>query len=259
MRRSLAVFSAVLLTAGCADKVTSPAPAVGGVMLDATPSGCVSDGTCPIDGVIVIGQPGTGGGSWSGGGGGGGSDGGDDPGDGQCMTSYADHGATVQGCDGGGGDPYDPPPSEECDPRIDPDCEQPLTSADSTTLATALANYVRPASAIADTTARRQCQEMLTQFNASYAAGNVFRGGSNTSHYGATYLDRIHFDPEWLDAAAAGDATALREIANTALHEAAHVLGYDHPNGATWSGGQDYYSDPPFNLLSPGPNSCIQY
>jgi hypothetical protein len=92
---------------------------------------------------------------------------------------------------------------------------------------------------------------MLAQFNASNAAGSVFRGGSNTTHYGAMYNDRIHFDPQYLDAAAAGGATALREIANTALHEAAHVLGFSHPAGPTWSGGQDYYSDVPFKPLEP--------
>jgi len=101
--------------------------------------------------------------------------------------------------------------------------------------------------------------EMLNQFNASYAAGNVFRGGTNTAHYGATYQNRIHFDPQFLDGAAAGNATMQREIANTALHEAAHVLGYDHPNPPTFVGSQDYCTDPPFNLLSPGPNSCIRY
>jgi hypothetical protein len=136
---------------------------------------------------------------------------------------------------------------------------QPLTTADSTTITAALAGYVRPPSEIPDSTARRLCGDMLRQFNSSYSAGQVLRGGSDTSHFGATYNDRIHFDPSWLDAAAQGDATALREIANTALHEAAHVLDYQHPTLPTWVNGQDYYSDPPFNLLSPGPNSCIRY
>lgn len=176
----------------------------------------------------------------------------------------------VMGCsDDGPGDPDgggapQPPPSGDpdetaCDPRTDPDCEKPLTGTDQTTIATALANHVRPAAEIADTTARRRCQEMLSRFNQSLAEGTVFRGGSNTSHYGAMFNNRIHFDPHYLDLAATGDATALREMANTALHEAAHVLNYDHPGGATWVGDQDYYSDAPFDLLSPGPNSCIVY
>jgi hypothetical protein len=200
---------------------------------------------------------------------------GDDGGD-QCMTStdpgtsdpelvYVSSGCTGPGTGGpGGGDPggsTNPDDGEtvNCDPVTDPECEKPLTSADSTAIANALASYLRPTAEIQDTTARRQCEEMRRQFNASYALGNVFRGGSDTDHYGAMYNDRIHFDPQYLDAAATGDAVAQREIANTALHEAAHVLGFDHPAGPTWQGTQDYYTDVPFNLLSPGPNSCIRY
>lgn len=63
-----------------------------------------------------------------------------------------------------------------------------------------------------------------------------------------------------LDAADGGDATAQREVANTALHEAAHVMGKGHPNGYTLNpAGYDVYSDPYFNLLSPGANTCIRY
>lgn len=87
----------------------------------------------------------------------------------------------------------------------------------------------------------------------------MFRGGTNTTHFGAVHNNRIHFDPEYLEFAAAGDVDAQREIANTALHEAAHVLGFDHPTPPVWVGEQDYYSDAPFNLLSPGPNSCIRH
>lgn len=197
--------------------------------------------------------------------------------DNQCMTS-SDPGTSdpevvyVSSCPGtggpgsgpGGGDPGDPTsPDDEnvstCDPRSDPDCEQPLNRTDLLTIDNALAMYIRPASEIADTTARQLCEDMLRQFNASLTGGTVFRGGSVTGHYGAVYNDRIHFDPDYLEFAAAGDYDALREIANTALHEAAHVLDYQHPTGPTWVNGQDYYSDTPFNLLSPGPNSCIRY
>lgn len=163
------------------------------------------------------------------------------------------------GSRGGGTPPPDDGGPPTCDPRTDPECEQPLSSTDQRTIDEALAMYIRPASEIPDTTARRQCEEMLQQFNVSYRAGTVFRAGSNTKHYGAVLNDRIHFDPEYLDFAAAGDATSLRVLANTALHEAAHVLDYQHPIPPTWVGGQDYYSDAPFNLLSPGPNSCLQY
>lgn len=173
----------------------------------------------------------------------------------------------TSGCIGGGGGPgggggggeEEPSDPVNCDPQVDPDCEKPLTSTDQTAISNALASYVRPAAEIQDTTARRQCQEMMNQFNSALAGGTVFRGGSNTRHYGAMYNNRIHFDPQFLDAAAQGDATAQRQIANTALHESAHVLGFNHPAGATWVGTQDYYSDAPFHLLSPGPNSCIRY
>lgn len=192
---------------------------------------------------------------------------------GACMTS-TDPGTTdpelvyVSSCPGGGAPGSGVPPggggSDDdgtipCDPATDPDCEKPLTATDATTIANVLSAYVRPASEIPDTTARRQCAEMLQQFYTSNSAGHVFRGGSNTAHYGAMNNNRIHFDPRYLDAAAAGDVTAQREIANTALHESAHVLGFGHPAGQTWQGSQDYYSDMPFNLLSPGPNSCIRY
>lgn len=277
----LAALAGVVLTVGaCADSPTAGdhqrAPDLAASALDTQVEGCVTEGTCALEPIS-----------------GGGCDEWDyscDDGGGDCAASSTSpsspEGTTVQGCDDGGGDggDYDgggggssggggdggtkdgptcpdgdcnPPPA--CDPRTDPGCEQPLTAGDSTTITAALAGYVRPASEIPDTTARRQCAEMLAQFNASYAAGDVFRGGSNTTHYGAMYNDRIHFDPQYLDAAASGNAAARREIANTALHEAAHVLGYDHPTAPTWVGNQDYYSDVPFNLLSPGTNSCIRY
>ncbi len=260
-----AMLGALLLTAACADTPTGPNPNAG----NSGPSKYM------LEPVIVVGHP-------------------QDPGcnpytdlnfcqgsGGTCMTStgpgttdpelvylnscYGGGGGTgTPG--GGGGSPGGGSPGAgdggsiyNCDPATDPDCEKPLTTTDHTTITNALAAYVRPASEIPDTTARRQCADMLRQFNTSSSAGNVFRGGSNTTHYGAMYNDRIHFDPQYLDAAAGGDATAQREIANTALHEAAHTLGFDHPAGKTWVGTQDYYTDVPFNLLSPGPNSCIAY
>lgn len=130
MRRLLAVLGALVLTAGCADKVTGPGPAraIGGTVLDATSSGCDPNTIC-LDPVIVIGDPGSGDGSGSGGGGGGGEDGGDDPGDGQCMTSYGGE-ATVQGCSGGG----TPPPAEE--EEYSDICPQPIMGK----VATALVN-----------------------------------------------------------------------------------------------------------------------
>lgn len=204
-------------------------------------------------------------------------------------------GSTVQGCDGGGGTigdgdedtvgggvgggggggttspkcpDYDyeclnDPPDEECDPTLDPDCEQPLTAADTAMIRLALRNYLRAPSAIPDTTARRQCEEMRRQFEASLAAGRVFRGGSNSTgddaHYGATYRQRIHFDPWLLDGANNGNLDDRREVVNTALHEAAHTLNKHHYTEPSWVGGYDVYTEPYFNLLSPGPNTCVVY
>ena len=158
--------------------------------------------------------------------------------------------------EGGGSVPPDST-SAACDPKTDPKCEQPLTTADSTTILKALKDYVRPDSTIADTTNRRKCKEMRDRFTQSFNAGTVFRGGSDLTvgrHYGATYESRIHFDPWLLGRAAGGSTSDLRELANTALHEAAHVLRLQHPNGET----NGIYTDQPFNLLPPEPGVCIK-
>ncbi|HET7229806.1 MAG TPA: hypothetical protein VFJ16_07385 [Longimicrobium sp.] len=165
------------------------------------------------------------------------------------------------GPSGGGTSPPPPPPPDSttaCDPVNDPNCEQPLTSADSTTILAAIRDYVRPDTAIADTAHRRKCKQMRDQFMQSFNAKTVFRGGSDltgtASHYGATYDSRIHFDPWLLGGAASGNVSDLRELANTALHEAAHVLLFEHPNGET----NGIYTDEPFNLLPPGAGVCIK-
>lgn len=66
----------------------------------------------------------------------------------------------------------------------------------------------------------------------------------------------MHFEPSALDAANAADPAAIRNIVNTALHEAAHSLGFDHTD-PMWMGSYDLYAEAPLNLLSPGTNSCI--
>jgi hypothetical protein len=158
-----------------------------------------------------------------------------------------------------------PPP---CDPTVDPACEKPLTSADSATIKNALASMLRPASQFSDTTAARVCGEIAGLFRNALAGGFVFRGGYDSNgttdrqpeHYGAfdPATRHIHYDPAGLDAANGGNATAIREVAITALHEGAHWGGFTHPAGATFdASGRDYYTDPPFNHLNPGPNSCI--
>ena len=200
---------------------------------------------------------------------GGGDDGGGGPiGDGDAPGGP---GGGSGGDDGGGGDDgsgskicpdYGCPPPDDpaCDPAIDPDCEQPLTQADSATILNAIATMLRPASSFTDSIARRDCEQMRTWFNNAFAAGAVYRGASDSDHYGMYNSDNsnIHFDPLTLDGANAGDQDAIREIAITGLHEAAHAMGFLHPTPPTFDAqGRDYYVDHPFNRLNPGPNSCV--
>jgi hypothetical protein len=172
--------------------------------------------------------------------------------------------------DPGGGGPPPPPaddPDSPCDPAIHPDCEKPLTAQDSTTINDVLANLLRPAAQFTDSIARAECAQMRSAFERAFAQGKVFRGAFDSdttndpygSHWGMySASGGIHFDPILLNGANGGDAEARRELAITALHEAAHWSGYRHPTAPTFDAqGRDYYTDPPFNRLNPGPNSCV--
>jgi hypothetical protein len=169
------------------------------------------------------------------------------------------------GCGGGGGGTPPPPDDDpvECDPAFDPECEQPLKPADLEAIANATATFWKPLSQIPDQRAREACDQMAKSFNERLAAGAVFRGNTDTApgeriepHSGAhdESTNHIHFDPTFLDDAVSGTQDALRELANTALHEGAHALGKDHsdPVGA-------YYVEEPFSYLSPGTNSCLSW
>ncbi|MDB4950445.1 MAG: hypothetical protein JWM27_3094 [Gemmatimonadetes bacterium] len=162
-----------------------------------------------------------------------------------------------------GGDSYDAPPTpEDCHADLDPRCNQPLTHADSTVIRASLDRYKRPLNQFTDSVAARHCQELLAAFDQALANGQVFRGlydlpDSTGGHYGETYADSFHIDPTTLNNAEAGDTIAMRDgVAVTALHETGHLMGYRH-GLPTWSNHQDYYTEAPFNLLNPGPNSCI--
>lgn len=154
-----------------------------------------------------------------------------------------------------------------CDPKIHPDCEKPLTGADSAAIGQALADHLRPAAQFTDSLARKDCEQMARWFRDAMQAGAVVRGAFDSNftndvnrHYGSysRQTGKIHFDPWLLSAAAEGDAYALRQLAITALHEAAHKAGNQHPSGFTSDGrGNDYYVDPPFHRLNPGENSCV--
>ena len=158
------------------------------------------------------------------------------------------------------------PPPTTCNPQYDPDCNQPLTAQDTATIRTAIQRHMKPASQFTDPVAAQQCAELMNEFNRLYQAGNVFRGNSDTppndpltdQHVGAydPASGTIHFEPSSLDKANQGDRNAIRNLFNTALHEAGHSLGklYTPP---LWMGSHDLYMEAPYSLLSPGTNSCI--
>lgn len=107
---------------------------------------------------------------------------------------------------------------------------------------------------------------MKRAFDKLMVTGKVFRGIANTApndtltktHFGAydPQSGTMHFDPSGLNAANGGDPSAIRNLVNTALHEGAHFLGYDH-SPPIWAGSYDLYAEAPFSLLSPGDNSCL--
>jgi hypothetical protein len=159
-----------------------------------------------------------------------------------------------------------PPPDGTCDPRYMAKCEKPLTPADSAALRTAIQRHLKPASQFTDPPKAQQCAQLMGEFDRLFAAGKVFRGASDTREghplspaHVALYSQSsgtMHFEPSALNAANAGDPLAVRNLLNSALHEAAHSLGYGHTE-PVWSGDYDLYTEAPFDLLSPGTNSCI--
>lgn len=275
--RLTALLALVLGTAGCTDGSTplTPASDISAVAdQQQTAAGC-----CVLDPVVVV-VPGCDPYTsldWCQG------DGGDD----QCMASTPS-GQTVLGCNDSGGTPgtcptWDvscqptdgaggtPPGTTDpaCDPTVDPACHKPLTGADSAAISLALVQYLRPLSSIQDETARRQCEHMANAFDTLYRNGRVHRGAYTTMtgdpgavpHTGAwdPNTGRMHIDPRYLDLAARGGEAALRELLDTLLHEAAHALDLDHPNGYVSSPWGPVFSDPYFNLLTVGANSCLNW
>jgi hypothetical protein len=272
VRMLTAMLFALIAAAACADSPTAPLSA------RAENAGPVRDDIIRLDPITVVGQcdPWTDT-NWC-----------EEDDGGQCMSSIYPGSAEfvyVSSCPGtggpgsgpGGGDPGggnpggstgSPDDREVCDPLIHSECEKPLTSADSATLTTAMSG-LRPAAEFSDSTAREACEEMKSWFEQALEAGDVFRGAfdSDTTndahgpHYGAyvTGSGNIHFDPSYLDAANQGNSDAIREVAITALHEGAHWAGRMHPTSPTFDAqGRDYYTDPPFSYLNPGPNSCVR-
>lgn len=156
-----------------------------------------------------------------------------------------------------------PEEPEDCNPNTNPDCLLPLSAWDKETLRQAFARHLR--TSFTDLNAAQMCNQLTTQFNQMMVDGRVFRGafGStgepNDPLHVAAYDQvggTIHFEPEAMASANAGNATAVRNLINSALHEAAHSLNFNH-TPPVWMGSYDLYAEPPFNLLSPGANSCI--
>jgi hypothetical protein len=268
----LAILAGMVLTLGaCADSPTNPDQrhAAGVAPLqDSEVQGCVVGGVCVL-------PPISGGGcdpwmelDWCQGGGG------------NCMYSTPNpgdpHSTGTMGCGlggggggggggSGGGGGYIPPPGD-CNPQYDPDCNQPLTNTDLATLGNAFSVYIRPATQFTDPAKAEQCRQLKAEYDRMLASGVVFRGGYDTPpndphtgvHYGAydPVSRTMHFEPSALDAANAGDAAMRRSLVNTALHEAAHSLQFTHTD-PVMSGSYDLYAEAPFNLLSPGANSCL--
>lgn len=181
-----------------------------------------------------------------------------------------------QACDGG--EPYneDLTPPQSCFPNTDTLCLTDLQKSDSLVIEDVIAKLLTPLSSITDSTLRSHCEQMANMFAAAYEFDppQVYRGAYNTGlpgdpdmHYeGVTNLTQIHFDPWLLDSAATGSPKWRSELANSALHGAAHVMQKDHPlANEPWFLSQrfgpqylsDYFADLNWN---PDPaKSCIIY
>lgn len=148
---------------------------------------------------------------------------------------------------------------EPCDPQWDPQCEQPLEPRDVDKLNESY-RYLRMN--YTDLDAKNDCMAMAQKFADMMEQGKVFRGrtdgpGPHTDDHYAAYdpdTGNIHFDPSHMDNANIDDPGDMRDILNSALHEAAHALGFDHTEAVA-----GMYAERPFNRLHPGSNSCIDY
>ncbi|MEP6991646.1 MAG: hypothetical protein ABJA80_12015, partial [bacterium] len=163
-----------------------------------------------------------------------------------------------------------------CFPSTDPNCEVALTDSDKTKLMDAITTQLRDFSTIADPERRARCQEMKDTFLQllNFDPPFVYRGGSDTPpsdpkpHFGA-YVpsnSHMHFDPQYLNGTMS--SSTKWQVANTALHEAAHALGARHegfdqqPHWVNTTKGNtpvyDATDDPYFVDLNPGGQSCMR-
>lgn len=151
----------------------------------------------------------------------------------------------------------------DCNPNTNPDCLVRLSAWDKETLRHGLARHRR--TSFTDPNAAQKCNMLAAQFDQMMTNGMVYRGAfgstgepSDPLHVAAydPVGGTIHFETAAMAAANGGDPVAVRNLINSALHEAAHALNYNHTT-PVWMGSYDLYAEQPFNLLSPGDNSCI--
>lgn len=170
-----------------------------------------------------------------------------------------------------GGGYYEPPPppspdpAETCFQRVDPTCNQPLTDADQQAIWNMRAHF-RDVSTMTDANKAKMCWAMVEKFQELLDNHKVFRGRENTvrpdgtGHWGAFDPESgtFHFDPLGLDQAAAGNAVALTQLANTALHESAHLISPYYSHSAPGEPATDgNFTSYPFNLIGTGPDQCL--
>lgn len=199
--------------------------------------GCVSEGVCTLDPIIIIGGGGSSGGGWGSGGGGGDDGGGDSgPGDGQCMASVGDL-VTVQGCLPGGGDSPDPEDPDVWDDGTGrPACERDASGWCVTRVLT-LDEWTRFASRVEtlrESTevcagAKQVLRSMIAQ---GREAGRIqFWDGYNKpspteQYFGANSSDLrgriLHYDSHWV--------WDLREKRTLIVHEAIHAYYFQNPH-----------------------------
>jgi hypothetical protein len=98
----------------------------------------------------------------------------------------------------------------------------------------------------------------------------MFEGAYDTppvagkDHYGAwdPVSHHIHFDPSHLANLSNITSNDAYQVANTAMHEVLHNMGYDHPHGFTimnYHGKSPLYTDWPFSQLNPRmAESCMK-
>jgi hypothetical protein len=150
---------------------------------------------------------------------------------------------------GGGSDPAPSGSSlneDVCPADTDPSCKQPLQEADRQSLASAIQRINRNADPA--------CAQLADKL-VSLGTAHVFRGAYDSGHSGQAGGGDIHVDPRFWDAANSDGGARIAVLAEALLHEAAHLLGYDHPGERQ----TPYHTDPFDHMFNPnsGVPQCV--